>query len=63
MRDFFEKGLEEEVVDLSEDESEHWCEESVCVTASVASVLLISLVDLVCEVDLPSVSVTVKLLC
>ena len=52
------------MVDLSEDESEHWCEESVCVTASVPSVLvLISLVDLVCEVDLPSVSVTVKLLC
>ena len=25
-----EKGLEEEVVDLFGDESEHWCEVSVC---------------------------------
>ena len=25
-----EKGLEEEVVDVSGDEREHWCEVSVC---------------------------------
>ena len=33
-----EKGLEEEVVDLSGNESEDWCEVSVCVLASVPNV-------------------------
>ena len=50
-----EKGLEE-VVDVSGDESEHWCEVSVCVLVSVPHVLdLISPANLVCDVDLPSV--------
>ena len=26
----FENGLEKEVVDVSGDESEHWCDECVC---------------------------------
>ena len=53
-----EKGLEE-VVDVSGDESEHWCEVSVCVLVSVPHVLdLISPANLVCDVDLPSVSVS-----
>ena len=52
-----EKGLEE-VVDVSGDESEHWGEVSVCVLVSVPHVLdLISPANLVCDVDLPSVSV------
>ena len=34
-----QKGLEEEMVDVSGDESEHWCEVSVCVLVSVPHVL------------------------
>ena len=45
-----EKGLEQEVVDVSGDESEHWCEVSVCVLVSVPHVLeLISPANLVCD--------------
>ena len=40
---------------------EHWCEVNLCVLASVPLVaFLISLVSMVCEVDLPSVSVSVS---
>ena len=42
---FLEKGLEEEVVDLSRDESEHWCE--VCVCACFCSFCACS--DFACE--------------
>ena len=44
---------EEEMVDLSWDECEHWCEVRVCVLASV-----LSLVNVACDVDLSSVSVS-----
>ena len=38
---------------MSGDESESWCEVSVCVLASVLSgPILISLVDMVCDLDL-----------
>ena len=52
-----EKGLEEEVVDLWRDESVHLV--SLCVPASVLIMTdVFSLVNVVCEVDLPSVSVS-----
>ena len=55
----FNARAEEEVVDLLGNESDHWRDVSVCVLASVPSVLVvISLVNVVCEVDLPSVSVS-----
>ena len=45
------KGLEEEVVDLLGEESEHWCEVTVYVPVSVFLVLgLISPVNVVCGV-------------
>ena len=47
-----EKGLEEVVVKVSGDEGMWWCKVSLCVVASVSSVItLISLVDLVCDLD------------
>ena len=54
-----ERGLEADMVDLSESENENWCEVSVCVAASVHLVLdLTPPVNLVCEVGFPSVSVS-----
>ena len=50
------KGVEEEVVDLSGEASEHWCEVSVCVLASVS--LVLSLISLVNDVNSPSVAVS-----
>ena len=42
------------MVEVSGDESGHWCEVSVCDLDSVLSVLiLILLVDMVCDLDLP----------
>ena len=47
-----EKDLVGEVVDLSVNEIEHWCEVSVCVLVSVFLVSdLFSLVNVVCDVD------------
>ena len=44
-------NLEEEVVDLSGGEREHWCQVSVCVPASVLTLTdLFSLVNVVCDV-------------
>ena len=49
--------LEEEVVNQS-GKSKHWCEASVCVLASVPIVThLFSAVNVVCDVDLSTVSV------
>ena len=50
---FFEEVFEEDVVGVSGDESGSWCQVSVCVLASLPSVLvLISPVDMVCDLDL-----------
>ena len=49
----FEEFFEEDVVEGSGSESERWCEVGVCVPVSVPSVpSLISLVDMVCGLDL-----------